>query len=285
MSTTKRISDFASQLGSSAKALVKVALQSRHTLPPVPAPSPDTPVIILGNGPSLSRTIADYGEQLRRARTIAVNFFANTPAFRELRPAYYVMADPHFFNGIAHDNVRQLWQNLAATDWPMCLCVPVPCADAARELLKVAPQITISTFNFVGIEGFESLRHFLFARGTAMPRPRNVLIPALMTAINAGYRRIYITGADHSWLETIRVDDDNHVVSVQPHFYADSDKERSRNRTEYQGYHLHDILESFRIAFASYHELRRFAERSGISVINSTPGSYIDAFERGPLPL
>lgn len=101
-----------------------------------------------------------------------------------------------------------------------------------------------------------------------------------MCGIYAGYNEIYVTGADHSWMETLRVNDNNNVVSVQPHFYADSKAELKRSETEYKGYRLHDILQSFYIAFRSYHTLRRYADRKGINIYNSTPGSYIDAFQR-----
>ena len=67
------------------------------------------------------------------------------------------------------------------------------------------------------------------------------------------------------------MNDNNNVVSVQPHFYADSKAELKRSETEYKGYRLHDILQSFYIAFRSYHTLRRYADRKGIRIYNSTP--------------
>ena len=117
-----------------------------------------------------------------------------------------------------------------------------------------------------------------------MPRPRNVLIPSIMAAIAMGFKEIYLTGADHSWMKTISVNDNNQVVSIQPHFYKDNDKELARVRTDYLHRPLHTILDSFRIAFASYHTIARFAATRGIRIVNSTPGSYIDAFPRAPLP-
>lgn len=215
---------------------------------------------------------------------MAVNFMANTPQFAELRPDYYVLADPLFFDGTAHENVARLWRNLAAADWDIVLCVPRNMMKKAKKTLGHAPHVTLVPFNFVGAEGFAFIEDFLYGTRLAMPRPRNVLIPAVMTAIAAGYTHIYICGADHSWLETIRVSDENHVISVQPHFYADSAKELKRSETLYRGLHLHDVLLSFYIAFRAYHRIARFAGRRKVAVFNSTPGSYIDAFPRRPLP-
>jgi len=277
----KKVSEFISLTGLSFKSLIKIALQSRPVITPRPSHKGGDTVAVLGNGPSLNKTIAQYGDKLKTLPTVAVNFMANAPQFKELRPDYYVLADPHFFAGLENDNVKSLWHELSATEWPMTLCVPATKLSKAKQLVGNSNKnITLATFNFVGAEGYKWLERTAFSKAMAMPRPRNVLIPAIMCAIAAGYRNIYVAGADHSWMETIRVTDENHVVSIQPHFYADSKAELKRSETEYKGYHLHDILLSFHIAFRSYHILQRFARDKGINIYNCTPGSYIDAFER-----
>ena len=280
-----KVSEFASKLGDSIKAVAKIALLSRNTVAPQHCGKPGDSIVILANGPSLKTTIAEHGDKLASMPTLAVNFMANTPSFAELKPDYYVLADPHFFNGTEHENVASLWRALATVDWKMTLSVPATELKRARDLLArfgggKSSGLSLASFNFVGIEGFDWLENVAYGSGRAMPRPRNVLIPSIMTAIAAGYKEIYLTGADHSWLETIRVTDSNHVVSVQPHFYADSKKELSRSETEYKGYRLHDILMSFYTAFRSYHRLARWAARKGIVIYNATPGSFIDAFDR-----
>ena len=277
-----RASDFISTLGDSLKAFVKIVLCSRNVHSPRKDANDGRELVILANGPSLNKTIAEHSAKLHEMPTLAVNFMANAPQFRELKPNYYVLADSHFFEVLEHENVSELWKNIASVDWTMTLCVPATRRKLACELLADS-NVKIVTYNFVGIEGFAWLENFAFSHALAMPRPRNVLIPALMVAINAGFDTIYISGADHSWMETLRVTDDNRVVSVQPHFYADSTAEQLRSATEYKGYRLHDILNSFYVAFRSYHRLQRFAKAKGVVIYNSTPGSYIDAFERREL--
>ena len=49
---------------------------------------------------------------------------------------------------------------------------------------------------------------------------------------------------------------------------------------EYEGYRLHDIVYSFYVAFRAYHDIRAFADRRGVDIVNITPASYIDAFPR-----
>lgn len=278
---TMKVSDFLSDFGATLKSCVKIVLESRPVGRIEPCAKPSQEIVVLGNGPSLRQTIECEGDKLTAMPTVAVNFMANAPEFARLRPDYYVLADPHFFRGIEHENVAELWRNIAAVDWPMTLCVPARMLKTARSLLGNAAAVKLGGFNFVSVEGFGWFERLAYRWRLGMPRPRNVLIPAIMTAISAGYKRIMVCGADHSWLETIRVTDSNHVVSVQPHFYADSKKELVRSEKEYQGYHLHDILKSFYIAFRSYHTLQRYAMSRGIEIVNATPGSYIDAFPRG----
>ena len=116
-----------------------------------------------------------------------------------------------------------------------------------------------------------------------MPRPRNVLIPSIMLAIRSGYKRIGIAGADHSWSRSLSVTEDNEVVSVQPHFYAEDSREEDRVRHEYRGIRLHSIMESFAVAFRSYHVIADYARSKGVEIWNLTPGSFIDAFPRQDL--
>lgn len=279
MSTADKISGFSSRLGASLKSAAKIVLQSKRCGIRAHAPEIGDSLVILANGPSLRDTIREKNDVLRHMPCMAVNFAANAPEFFDIKPLFYVLADPHFFNS-SEPNVAKLWQNLCSAPWPLTLYVPFRFAKNAA--LK-APHLNIETFNAVGAEGFDSLCHAAFRSGRAMPRPRNVLIAAIMIAIKAGFRTIWLTGADHSWLHTIDVNDHNEVVSIQPHFYTDDKRELARSTSEYRGYRLHDILESFTVAFRSYHQIARFARAQGVEIYNATPGSFIDAFDRRPL--
>lgn len=273
MKTGDRIARIASLTGATLKSIVKIALQSRRC---GITRQGGGNIIILANGPSLRTTIAGHENLLRSMPCVAVNFAANAPEFDRLRPSYYVLADPHFFHS-DEPNVRSLWQHLADASWPLTLYVPVPFAAEAR---RRAPGLTVEGFNAIGAEGFDTLCHAAFRSGRAMPRPRNVLIAAIMIALKAGFRNVWLTGADHSWLRTIEVNEQNEVVSVQPHFYQDDKRELARSTAEYTGYRLHDILNSFTVAFRSYHQIARYASACGVHIYNATPGSFIDAFER-----
>ena len=95
------------------------------------------------------------------------------------------------------------------------------------------------------------------------------------------FKKIYLAGADHSWLPEITVTEDNVVLMHQKHFYdqnksqADTVKQENLNSAR-----LHTILYHMHVAFKSYFILEAYARRLGKEIINVTPGSYIDAFKR-----
>lgn len=236
----------------------------------------------MGNGPSLADTMRQCRPALEANALMAVNFAANADEFYQLRPQYYVLADPHFFTA-GNENVMRLQKNLATrVDWDITLFLPA--RGCAASFVTGNPHISVRTFNAVGVEGFEWLENMAFSSGRGMPRPRNVLIPAIMIGIWLGYRDIYLAGADHSWMRTLEVNELNEVISVQPHFYREDEREQKRVASVYRNVRLHEVIHSFYVAFKSYFTIRRYADRRGVRIYNSTPGSFIDAFPRRPLP-
>ena len=236
-------------------------------------------LIIMGNGPSLRQTMAENTDILKSSNTLAVNFAANTPEFFDIKPNFYVLADPHFFDCSGDEKVKSLYENISEADWDMTLFIPF----GANIKDFNNPHITIERFNLMGIDGAQWLQNAAFNAKRAMPRPRNVLIASIMIAIFKGFKEIYIVGADHSWMKTISVNEHNEVVSIQPHFYKDDKKEIARVNNEYTSYPLHQIIHSFYVAFKAYHQIKRYADYKGIKIYNSTPESFIDAFDRKPL--
>jgi len=260
----------------SLKSLAKIAFQSRP-LTKAQKPGDNRRIIIMGNGPSLADNLRKDLDLLQTTPAMAVNYAALTPEFDLVRPQYYILADPHFFTEGASENLRLLCGRMRRIECPMTLFVPAMYRRKARRLY---PKVNIATYNGIGVEGFEILTHTAFSAGLGMPRPRNVLIPAIMVAISLGFKEIVLLGADHSWTKTLSVNDDNEVVSIQPHFYAESKKEEERIRHDYRNIRIHTVLESFSIAFRSYHHIAAYARKRGVTIINATPGSFIDAFER-----
>lgn len=237
-------------------------------------------VVVMANGPSLKESLDSDRDVFLSNPCIAVNFAPISDEFFMVKPSYLVLADPHFFKLRADDaNLCKLQEAMARIDWELTLFVSAKFASQARRMWP-NDHVKVSRFNAIGLDGFGWFRYWAYKHRLGMPRPRNVAIPALMIALWLGYREVLLFGADHSWMKTISVTDENEVVSIQPHFYKEDKREEERVRHEYRGYRLHTIVESFAVAFRSYHGIEEFARKIGARIVNLTPGSMIDAFVR-----
>lgn len=272
-----KIQSAAGKLGATLASFIKIPIMSRR-------PSPksrdrkDT-IIIMGNGPSLRDAMEQDRDVLMAYPRLAVNLSALTPDFRDLRPDYYILADIAFFLKEKTGKVPQLWEALRNVDWEMTLFLPAT-ARKMPEVKSLPGNITLKFYNLTPAEGFRCVMHPLYDSGLAMPRPRNVLIPSIISSMREGFRKIVLIGADHNWSKTLWVTERNRVVSVQPHFYKDDDAELRRAEEIFKNVHIHDVYENYAIAFRSYFNVKAYADRRGVEILNATPGSFIDAFPR-----
>lgn len=277
MKTLEKIQPFLSNATATAASLIKIPLMSRRPTPRC-RDRKDT-IIIMGNGPSLRDAMENDMDTLMTFPRLAVNLSALAPEFRSLRPQYYILADIAFFLKEKTGKVPALWEALASVDWPMTLFLPAT-ARRMPEVKRLPDNISVKFYNLTPAEGWRWLMHPIYDSGLAMPRPRNVLIPSIMAAMREGFRRVALIGADHNWSKTLWVTERNCVVSVQPHFYKDDDKELRRAEEIFKNVRLHEVYENYAIAFKSYHTLKAYTDRRGVEIINTTPGSFIDAFPR-----
>ena len=248
--------------------------------------------ILLGNGPSLETSLSTHPEILNNRQLICVNFFSITGFYEQTKPAGYIINAPEIWSNDLDQERRsrfnQVFEKIEEkTTWELVLFLPVKARTARifkekiKPLLSKNSNITISFFNPTPIEGFKSISYLLFRLNMGTPRPHNVFIPGLVITINLGFNKIFLLGADHSWLKEITVDNDNRVLVNQKHFY---DKEDNTSKTMYNiaggKRRLHEILMKLVYSFRGYFILREYAQKRGARIINATPDSYIDAFER-----
>lgn len=269
-------------LWQSLLSVVKIVLQSKLvTRLPGRFSNPDE-LLILANGPSLKRTVEESADFVRDKTLLAVNFCVTSPMFEQLKPELYLIADPLFW--IVPEKREQLFRTMAEkTTWDMNFLVPARALKNKewQPLLAGNPHIRLYIYNTTPIEGFQGFCNWIFSKGWGVPRPHNVLIPSIAMGIRLPFKKIYLAGADHSWLPEITVTDDNVVLMNQKHFY-DQNKSKAATVTQ-ENLHsarLYTILYHMYVAFKSYFVLEDYARSRGKEVINVTPGSYIDAFKR-----
>ncbi len=270
------------QLWQSFLSVVKVLLQSRwNTRLPSSFSNPEE-LLILANGPSLNDTVRNASDFVKGKTLLAVNFSVTSPMFEELRPELYLIADPLFW--IVPEKRVQLFQTLAEkTAWPMNFFIPARALKNKewQPMLAANSNIRLHIYNTTPIEGFQTFCNWIFRKGWGVPRPHNVLIPSIAIGLRLPFKRIYLAGADHSWLPEITVTDDNVVLMHQKHFYDQNKSQAATVKQEnLHSARLYTILYHMYVAFKSYFVLETYARKLGKEVINVTPGSYIDAFKR-----
>ncbi len=283
------VSGFLTNLIASFVSILKVLVRGRFR---VRFPAPQRPVCsILGNGPSLTESLREHGDFLRSTETVAVNNFASSSAYVQMRPQNYVLLDPAFFQyhaehkGERHDVRQTLEAMRSQTEWPMFLYVPYQARRSyfIEQLRQDNPLITPVFFNYTVVRGFRWLRHWLYRTGLGMPQSQNVLVASLCLMLNRRFETIYLFGADHSWHEEIRLGEANELLMRQPHFY-DNPKDvplipvydvvkNEYSRMSAQFLSLHK-------AFYGYEVLREYAHSLGVRVLNASAKSYVDAFPR-----
>ncbi len=280
------IQKFLSNLGDVIVSIIRVVLLAKWRVK-LSEPLHDE-CVILANGPSLGDTIQQHAHFLRDKDLICVNHFPSTEYYHQLKPAYYMTSAPDLWlddiDKFFVDQSNRLFRDMAnKTEWSLNFYIPYESRKFSRwqSLLKKNPAIKFFYYNNTPIEGWKWFRHWCFKMNLGMPRPHNVLIPSLTHSINMGYRKIYLWGADHSWLSEISVNDQNLVLINQKHFY---DRQTSEGKPlDKRGVgqrNMPELLTKFVHAFSGYFILREYAESRGVLILNATPGSFIDAFER-----
>lgn len=253
--------------------------------------------IILGNGPSLNSTVNQYSDFFKAKDIIGVNYFVRSELYTKLKPNIYILASPEYWKEEKKEWNTERFKTFEMiarkTHWRLSILVPQMARNFNewKKIIHSNPNIQIYYYNNTPTEGFTAFNFFAYKHNLAMPRPHNVLIPSLMVSINMNYEYIFLAGADHSWLPEITVNNQNEVLLSQKHFYDNLTKNDKSNLNKpdakpmFKGgstktRKLHEILEKFVYAFRAYWEIKAYAERRNIKIINITPNSYIDAFPK-----
>ena len=245
-------------------------------------------IVILGNGPSFKKDIINHRSFLDGKDLICVNHFPISDYYTQLKPRYFITSAPDLWL----DNIdekfiiasKKLFDTMALkTTWPITVFIPFEARKHPRwkNQLAANKNISIQYYNNIAIEGFSFFKNPLFKLNLGMPRPHNIMIPSIITSMSLGYQSIYLWGADHSWLSEISVTDENEVLIHQKHFYDEGTSKAAPLDKRGKGQRkLHEILHKFMTAFEGYFAINEYAKSQNIKIINTTEGSFIDAFER-----
>jgi hypothetical protein len=219
--------------------------------------------------------------------TFCVNQFAETELYQEIQPKYYVFADPLYWSSAAPENEvssrKHLFDRiLSKTSWPVTLYLPFEARDLFEGIFSRARNIRLVFYNNVPLYGAKGILNILYDLGLGIPPAQNVLIPALILSLRLGYKKIILLGADHSWHETIALDDANRVCWKDRHFYNTDAKLTpiSIDGAEENLFTMDTIFQALGRMFEGYWKIEEYAKRLGAQVYNASSVTFIDAFKR-----
>ena len=244
--------------------------------------------LIMGNGPSLNKSLTEYENQLKDYTLICVNHFAESQVYKKLKPEIYVLNAPEMWmNDVEtfyYEKGEKLFDAISKhTDWEMDLFIPYSARRYNRwqEALKNNKKIKIHYFNNTPVEGYKWFRYFCYNNYMGMPRPHNVLIPSIMISLYLKFKKVYLLGTDHSWTKDLWVSEENEVLLNQKHFYDENtSRARPMDNLVKGSRKLYEVLQKFVYAFYGYFELEAYSKTRGQDIVNCTEGSFIDAFKR-----
>lgn len=274
--------------------LCRVIVHSVYRVDPLQAETSEGRLcVIMGNGPSLTKDVRENLEFLKKVDCIGVNNFSLSPMYEVLKPKHYVICDPGYAERNSRRELYQSFQESASklaekTSWGLTIHAPkfMEKWNHFSESCGALDNIRFVYYPVITAKGPLWFRYAVYRRNLAHPPFFNVLNAAVFLAINLGYNPVFLVGADHSWLNGLRVDRQNRLSWVDDHFEygATSPVPVYKNTFSRSGCTISETLEKLANAFSVYWELRAYAEARNTFVYNADAESYIDAFEKKSLP-
>ena len=262
-----------------------------HPLPPLE--DKGEKLVIIGNGPSLNKSLDLYGDVLLHIDCLMVNHSAVSDVFDFIRPKYYLLVDPAWVdpdNSNHRDAIRKTIETIIKkTTWSMTIILPLKAKNGyATNYFAQNPNLHILFYEDGNrIPKNVSLME-AWDQNLISPPGQTVLNVAVWLGIYWGYKETYLIGADTSFVADLHVDQETNVVySIDSHFYSskevalDDFDEKNHRRTF--GTKLYEEYFSAGIALQDYWSMREYADWKGVKVYNASEFSWIDAFERKKL--
>lgn len=233
---------------------------------------------ILANGPSLKVAIENGEVQLENVDVFCMNSFCESEFFWKIKPSAYFLIDGQFFNPTVErckNQVDTLISALNKIDWDINIFIPSHAIKGGVLKGLDNNRVHVIKMNTATVEGYDWFCNLIYKLNMGMPMCINVSIFAIMTAIIMKYKTIYIYGIDHSFSSQLFVNEDNCVCSLESHVYSSKPRVFKLPETT-----MSKTLLNMSNAFRIHEKLEKYSKRVGISLINCTKGSFVDAYAR-----
>ena len=253
---------------------------------PPPRPSREE-CLIIANGPSFLEIMNQCLNYRNNVDVYSLNLALLAEWFFVFRPEYHMIFDACVFdtshpNALIHkDTDERIWPIFKKINWHLQWSVPYEYVSTAKNIVN-NPFITIT-----GCSSFELPEDHpepmkVLSRGLYIIGNANSVIRSLCMALVAGYKKIWLAGADATLLNSFHTDEFCRIYRNISHSYNAPEvfpdwlslKERMRSNFYY-------------ISQLEY--VKKLAEQDGVQIVNLSMKSLLDTFPKGeigkkPLP-
>jgi hypothetical protein len=243
-------------------------------------------ICILANGPSLKDVLKKIDSpEFNGVEFSCMNFFANFEEFEILKPKFYCLVDPMFCQDSIHkEHVSKTFKALNdKVAWNMTLYIP--CYYKIKRFLRYSgltnKNIRIEVLPSIYYKGESStVIKFLFKNGLTIPR-HTVAQTCIYTAINQGFNKILLYGMEHTFINTLAIDEHSRLCWKEEHFYKNETllKPMLHNVNGKQ-YKISEYLTEKGCLFRMHDILSEYALSVDCEIINCTPVTMIDSYKR-----
>ncbi len=238
---------------------------------------------ILGNGPSLNDDLKANYNFFETRTLMVVNAFSKSDYFEKLKPKYYILIDPVFWN----KNINEIhFKELEVlniinekVNWNLNIIVPFVAYKSIKNKFLQNKYIHVYFYNHTIVSNHFSrkIRNKLYSIGAGTPIFQNVVSASMFNALNLKFIKIFLFGVEHSWIKNIYVNKDNVVCLKEEHFY-----EIQNSLPLYDGngknYKISKLLSDYSNMFHGYMLIEEYSKYKKALIVNMTQDSYIDAF-------
>lgn len=235
---------------------------------------------IVGNAPSLATQDIRL---LEDEVSIVVTSFFRHPDAAVIRPGYWVIADPYFWEK-PEEYFVPTFNFASSTAVSTKLFIPsrgIPLFSG----VDTGPLIDRHFYHFAAAG---DCRNRIDFTGGIPPYANNVIMICIMLAYYMGCNPIYLIGCDHDFLATTR---EEYECTEVNHFYQEAKRDTPSQRMPWD-----EWCTAMADLRRQYAELKRYADTWGFKVFNATRGGCLETFPRvefeslfphkgGPVPL
>lgn len=244
-------------------------------------------LFVLATGPSFNEDLKRYRESIKADDSMALNMFATSPLFGELKPRVYLLVDPIWFKPARlMGEFRPKYESLRETllqkvSWEMSLIVPDD-AGGSEMVRELRANGKIKVFHYNGRRGLDGrLGLWLLKKGLVAPPGQTVANTAAGLGVLLGYREVWMLGIDTSMHTMMRVDQEtNEMYLENSHFYGTKKEKGYKGGNAKRPYSVAYFLSAVSKMFIGYERVRELADYCGVRVINASSFSWVDSLER-----